>query len=100
MKQWLLVLLSILVVGCSTFEQPFKPEFFRENPVIVPVILYDEDQMDFFCGGALPPNRKRLACAWIPLLEKEPCRIFLYHNSSKETIKHEKDHCRYGRWHD
>jgi hypothetical protein len=94
-----LVLISFLA-GCAIFEQPFHPEFFRENPVIVPFVVKSEDEMDLLCGGKLPRNKKRLACARIPLIEKDPCFIILYYNSTEETKEHERKHCIYGRWHD
>ena len=95
--KWLLIFLFLS--GCTVFNTPFHPEFYRENPPIVEAVVYTEAQMDSLCGGPMPRG-KRLGCARIPQVESSPCLIVYYYNGSEETIEHEKNHCRYGRWHD
>jgi hypothetical protein len=81
------------------FDQPFKPEFYRHNPVIIEAVVQTEEQLDSLCGGPMPKGRKRLGCARIPDFEDQPCVIAYYYNADPGTIEHEKNHCRYGRWH-
>jgi len=81
------------------FDTPFKPEFYRPNAVIVPLVVETEAQMDLLCGGPTGPRHKRLACARIPVGAADPCVIVVYANASDETLDHEVAHCIYGRYH-
>ena len=98
MKKLILLLCLVLFNGCASFNQPFTPEFYRPDPVVLRLKVKTEKELRTVCN--YNKIRPILGCAHVPVDPKGLCVTYMYENGSEETREHEDKHCIYGRWHD